>query len=114
MLPGEITLAYFPFGGTVVGAKLRPVLLLAGPVGSVPEFLVTYITSVVPKDLLPTYILLDPTQQDHASTNLKSASLLRLHKLATIHKSDIARLVGQLSPTLWTEVEQKLRLLLNL
>ena len=34
--PDEIYLASFPFGGRA-GMKLRPVLLLSGPVGDVPE-----------------------------------------------------------------------------
>ena len=36
MAPGEIYLANFPFGG-LPGVKLRPVLLLAGPIGTIPE-----------------------------------------------------------------------------
>ncbi len=47
MNPDEIYLANFPFGGSA-GMKLRPVLLLTNPVGSVPEVLVAYISSVVP------------------------------------------------------------------
>ena len=47
MSPGEVHLANFPFGGTV-GAKPRPVLLLTGPLGSVPEVLAAYMTSVIP------------------------------------------------------------------
>jgi hypothetical protein len=39
MRAGEIYLARFPFGDTP-GMKLRPVLLLTGTVGSVPEVLV--------------------------------------------------------------------------
>lgn len=39
MNPDEIYLASFPFGGSA-GRKLRPVLLLTGPVGSVHEVLV--------------------------------------------------------------------------
>jgi mRNA interferase MazF len=113
MNPGEIYLASFPFGGTV-GAKVRPVLLLTGPVGPVPEVLVGYITSVVPTSLLPTDILLDPSQPSCKGTNLKTASILRLHKLATIHHSDLVRLLGGLSPIVWQEVEVKLRLLLKL
>jgi mRNA interferase MazF len=113
MLPGEIHLARFPFGGKV-GVKLRPVLVLAGPVGAVPEFLTAYITSVVPADLLPTDILLDPGQAEHAGTNLKSVSLLRLHKLATLHDTDLVRNLGVVSANTWLEVQTKLRLLLNL
>ena len=36
MKPGEIYLAQFPFGD-MPGMKLRPVLLLTGAIGSVPE-----------------------------------------------------------------------------
>ena len=39
MSPGEVHLASFPFGGTV-GAKVRPILLLTGSLGTVPEVLV--------------------------------------------------------------------------
>jgi mRNA interferase MazF len=113
MGPGNVVLARFPFGGTV-GAKLRPVLLLTGTLGTVPEFLVSYITSVIPADRLPSDILLDPAQPQYASTKLKAPSLLRLHKLATIHASDIVRSIGQMSPAAWQEVEAKLRSLLNL
>jgi mRNA interferase MazF len=90
MSPGEIHLASFPFGGRV-GAKVRPVLLLTGPVGPVPEVLVAYITSIVPPNLLSTDIVLDPSQPEYAGTGLKAVSLLRLHKLATIHQSDLVR-----------------------
>ncbi len=51
MQPGEIFLAQFPFGD-VAGMKLRPVLLLTGQVGPVPEVLVAYISSVMPTQLL--------------------------------------------------------------
>ena len=52
MRPGEICLASFPFGDTA-GMKLRPVLVLAGPLGSIPEVLVAYISSVLPTALMP-------------------------------------------------------------
>ena len=59
MLPGEIYLAHFPYGGSP-GMKLRPVLLLTGPVGSVPEVLVAYISSVLPAAFLKTLQALLP------------------------------------------------------
>jgi mRNA-degrading endonuclease toxin of MazEF toxin-antitoxin module len=113
MNPGEIHLAHFPFGGTV-GTKLRPVLLLTGPLGTVPEVQVAYITSVMPAGLLPTDIVLDPSRPEHATTNLRTTSVLRLHKLATIHESDVARYLGKLSAAAQAEVEAKLQILLNL
>lgn len=113
MTPGEIHLAPFPFGGTV-GAKTRPVLLLTGPLGTVPEVLVAYITSIIPAKLLATDIVLDPAQADYSGTNLKAKSLLRLHKLATIHESNLARYLGRISATTQMLVDSKLRSLLNL
>jgi len=113
MAPGEIYLASFPFGGTV-GTKIRPVLLLTGPLGPVPEVLVAYITSVVPPSLLPTDIVLDPRHPQFASTHLKTISLLRLRKLATIHQSNLVRSLGNLSPLTFSEVQAKLRGLLGL
>jgi hypothetical protein len=59
MRPDDIYLASFPFGDAP-GMKLRPVLLLTGPLGSVPEVLVAYISSVIPPVLLATDIVLDP------------------------------------------------------
>jgi hypothetical protein len=113
MSPGEIHLAMFPFGGTL-GAKLRPVLLLTGPLGAVPEVLAAYMTSVIPPTLLPTDVLIDPRQPEHSETNLKQVTLLRLHKLATIHGTDVYRHLGGVSATTWSDVEKKLRQLLNL
>ena len=114
MQPDDIYLAGFPFGGGG-GMKLRPVLLLTNsPVGSVPEVLVAYISSVAPPTLLPSDVLLDPMVAQHSSPNLKIASVLRLHKLATIHRRMIVRRLGVLSPMASAEVDRKLRELLGL
>jgi mRNA-degrading endonuclease toxin of MazEF toxin-antitoxin module len=113
MNPGEIYMGSFPFGGRL-GTKIRPVLLLTGPLGSVPEVLVAYFTSKTPGTLLPTDILIDPAKPDRRGTNLKTRSLLRLHKLATIHQSNLLRYLGKVSAATQTEVETKLRLLLKL
>ena len=109
----EIHLASFPFGGSA-GMKLRPVLLLTGPLGSVPEVLVAYISSVVPSALLPTDIVLDPATEQHASTMLKTRSVLRLHKLATVHARNLVRRLGTLSHAASADVKETLRSLLEL
>ena len=113
MCPDEIYLASFPFGGSA-GMKLRPVLLLTGPVGNVPEILVAYISSVIPSSLLPTDVVLDPALAKYASTNHKTVSVLRLHKLATIHARNVVRRLGVLSADAATEADEKLRTLLQL
>ena len=112
MQPGEIYLAYFPFGD-VAGMKLRPVLLLTETIGTVPEVLVAYISSVIPTQILPSDLLLDPRIGEFRSTNLKVLSTLRLHKLATIHCSSLARYLGQLQSPTREVVASKLKDLLN-
>lgn len=113
MTPGDVYLANFPYGDAP-GMKLRPVLLLTGRVGPVPEALVAYISSAVPATLLATDILIDPSQAEHARTNLKTTSVLRLHKLASIHTRIMARRLGEISPATRAEVDARLRILLNL
>lgn len=80
MEPGEIYLAQFPFGD-MPGMKLRPVLLLTRRLGHIPEVLVAYVSSILPAQLMASDLLLDPTKREHSSTRLKTASVLRLHKL---------------------------------
>jgi hypothetical protein len=111
--PDEIYLASFPFGD-VAGMKLRPVLTLTGPIGPIPEVVVAYISSVIPNPQLASDIELDPSIAEHAATNLKTKSALRLHKLATIHARAIVRRLGQLSQPTISDVDQKLRTLLAL
>ena len=93
--------------------KLRPVLLLTGPVGSVPEVLVAYISSVIPAQPLPSDLILDPNKLEFRSTHLKSASVVRLHKLATIHSSSLARYLGAVDDATVAIVATKLKQLLT-
>ena len=110
MLPGQIFLASFPFGD-VPGMKLRPVLLLTPPIGPIPEVLVAYISSRVPASLLPTDLLIDvPAPQ----TGLKVPSVVRLHKQATLHRSSLVRLLGEIPVADRPKINLKLRSLLAL
>jgi mRNA interferase MazF len=113
MRPGEIYLARFPFGD-VPGMKLRPVKLLTGSVGSVPEVLVDYISSVLPAQLLPSDLIVDSSAPEFQGTHLKVTSALPLHKLATIHCSSLARQLGALESAQHVIVARKLRTLLGL
>jgi mRNA interferase MazF len=108
MRPSEIFLAKFPFGD-IPGMKLRPVLLLTGAIGSVPEIVVAYVSSVIPPNLLPSDVLLDPANSKFRSTGLKVPSALRLHKLATIHTSSLARRLGEIDSPTYIAIKTKLR-----
>jgi mRNA interferase MazF len=113
MQPGEIHLAAFPFGDAP-GMKLRPVLLLTPPIASTHEILVAYISSVILPTVLPTDIVVDPQRGEHRPTGLKVTSVLRLHKLATIHVTTVRRRLGRLSTRAMDQARAKLRSMLEL
>lgn len=108
MKPGDIFLGQFPFGDAP-GTKLRPVLILSAVTGSAAEVLVAYISSVIPSDHLATDMLLDPTADGDQDTNLKMRSVVRLHKLATIHRSSLVRFLGRMSPARLVTAQANLR-----
>ena len=93
MKPSDLYLGKFPFGDAP-GMKLRPVLLLSNGTGLLGEVLVAYISSVIPPDHLGTDMRLDPEVDADRDTNLKVRSVVRIHKLATIHWSSLVRLDG--------------------
>ncbi len=70
------------------------------------------ISSLVPPTLLRSDLLLDPARPEHRSTRLKTISVLRLHKLATIHATSMVRFLGVLEAPLRAELGAKLRALL--
>lgn len=113
MKSDEIDLANFPFGDAAK-MKLRTVLILTGPVGTVPEVLVACLSSVIPTSLISTDIMLDPADAEHAPTHLRAKTVISLHKLATIHSRSVVRRLGVLASTTAADVDNKLRQLLNL
>ena len=113
MRRGDIVLGYFPFGD-VTGQKLRPLLLLTGPAGTGTEVVAAYVSSIIPVNLLPSDILLNPALPQFQSTRLKVVSVLRLHKIGTIHVTSVLRRLGDISPSIQQEVDAKLRGVLRL
>jgi hypothetical protein len=68
----------------------------------------------MPDPLLPSDLLVDPRAPDSSGTNLKALSVIRLHKLATLHQRDAFRRLGMLSTTAMQQVDTKVRALLGL
>lgn len=113
MKPGEIYLGQFPFGD-VAGMKLRPVVVLSGVTGPTEEVLVAHGSSVIPASPLATDLLLDPGSGEDVDTRLKTVSVVRLHKLATIHRTSLSRFLGVLSPQKHAAALHRLRSWLGL
>ena len=113
MKPGELYLGQFPFGDTA-GMKLRPVLVLSTITGPADEVLVAYVSSVIPATPLATDLVLDPATADDRDTRLKTVSVVRMHKLATIHRTSLSRFLGVMSPQKQAAAMQRLRSWLGL
>jgi len=113
MQRGEIVLGSFPFGDSV-GIKLRPLLLLTSAVGIGTEVIAAYISSVIPPSLLASDLVLDSSLPQHYSSRLKVVSVLRLHKIGTIHISSVQRYIGYLDAAVQQEIDAKLGTVLML
>lgn len=104
----RVILVPFPFDD-LTGNKVRPAVCLTDAVGAQRHVVLAFITSVVPPQLEPTDLLLDPDSADFAHTGLRVRSALRLHRLVTVSASIIRRQLGVLTPSLQTQVQQRLR-----
>lgn len=109
---GHVVLTRFPFMD-LTGASVRPALIVsAGSIGQ--DFILAGISSVIRGGSAPTDVLVDPSHPEFANTGLRVASALRLHKLATVERAVVIRLLGRIGPQLQTEVDQALRRVLAL
>ena len=108
MIKGRVVLVPFPFDD-LSATKVRPVVCLTNPIGAHRHIILAFITSQVVPDLLDTDLALESAQADFAATGLRVSSTLRLHRLMTAATSLIRRELGELSPTLQTEVAIRLR-----
>jgi mRNA interferase MazF len=90
---GDIVLIPFPFTD-LSGQKVRPALILSpDPAGE--DVLVAFISSVISSAPEPTEYVLDAAHPAFAQTGLKSASVFKMGKLATLHRSLVLRRLGR-------------------
>lgn len=105
MAKGDIVLITFPFTN-LTGNKLRPAVILAD---SALDFTVCFITTqlqwqeATDLELIPNEI-----------NGLRKPSLIRTSKIATLDKTLAKGLLGKLSSNELSELNNKLRIFLNL
>ena len=105
MVKGDIVLITFPFTD-LSGSKLRPAAILAD---SNLDITVCFITTQIQWQE-STDVLLSPSP----SNGLKKQSLIRTSKIATLDKTLAKGLLGKLSQNDLTDLNNKLKLLLQL
>lgn len=103
---GDVVVLDFP---GVTGTKRRPVVIVSSPVyhKERPDIIVGLITSQTSTAVAATDYLL----QDWASANLRRASAFRSF-LTTIPRFAITAHIGQLSPSDWKAVRERVQIAL--
>ena len=108
-MKGNIVLVPFPFDD-FSSVKVRPAVCLTGQTGKYNHLVVAFISSRLPEEKTTSDIIIEPNEKN----GLKTVSVLRLHKIATIPASLIKRQLGQLSKQQIEIVNTKLTVLFNL
>ncbi len=103
-MKGKIVLLPFPFTD-LTKAKLRPALVI---LESKEDVVVCFISSKVKETKSETEILLSSNHIEFEQSGLKTDSVIRLDKLATILKELIIGEVGIIGKELIKEINQKI------
>ncbi|MFH1096733.1 MAG: type II toxin-antitoxin system PemK/MazF family toxin [Candidatus Desantisbacteria bacterium] len=113
MVKGKVVLVAFPFDD-FSATKVRPAVCLTNTIGIHQHIILAFISSQIPIDLSETDLALDSMDIDFALTGLRVSSIIRLHRLMTVTTGLIKRELGELSPRLQIEVNNKVRKLFDL
>jgi len=103
---GDLVLIQFPFTD-LSAQKLRPALIVGRVTGD--DVIVAFISSRMFSADPSAEHALGPTDAEFRTTGLKSASLIRLNKLATLHRGLVRRRIGRIGPATQRTVARALR-----
>jgi len=103
---GDIVLVQFPYTD-LTGLKLRPALVVAPQRDA--DVILAFITSQIGGTDPQTDHLIAPTHAEFGRTGLKVASVIRLDKIATLHRTLVYRRLGSIGPSSTAAVGDLLR-----
>lgn len=104
-MKGKIVLVPFPFTD-LTAAKLRPALVIHE---GDRDVVAAFISLKVPSKLYAVDILITKNRSAFGKTGLKTDSVIKLDKIATVLKELIVGELGELDEELRQEVNQKLK-----
>jgi mRNA interferase MazF len=113
MTKHKVVLVPFPFDD-LSSSKVRPAVCLTDPIGLHRHVVLAFVTSHVASHPLATDLIIDSADSDFVATGLHVSSTLQLHRLMTATTALIRRELGQLSPKMQAEVNNRLRRLFDL
>jgi len=105
---GTVVLTPFPFTD-LRGAKVRPAVVVSRSDRPGDDVILVFISSVKPAKVLATDLVLSPSHPDFAATGLKSESVIKCDKLATVQRRVLLGELGALSSGLMEETGKRLR-----
>ncbi|NJE46950.1 MULTISPECIES: type II toxin-antitoxin system PemK/MazF family toxin [unclassified Thermococcus] len=103
-LKGKIVLVHFPFTD-LRATKLRPALVLYE---GKDDVVVAFISSRLEKFEPKTDVLVERSHLEFKVTGLKVSSIIKLNKIATVHKGLLAGILGEVGDLLKEEINVKL------
>lgn len=107
MKPGDLVLLRFPQTDLQQG-KLRPALVIAIAPGRHADVLLALVTSRTYQAVAGFDEVVEPTDPDFSLTRLKTRSVIRLARLATVEPGVIAAKLGGISPDRLARVRGRL------
>jgi len=110
---GTVVLTKFPFTD-LSSAKRRPAVVLTADNLADPDVIVAFISSVVPAVISAIDFVLLASHPDFTTTGLTRASVFKMDKLATLDKAIFTGELGHVSPSLYDELKNRLRIALDL
>jgi mRNA interferase MazF len=108
---GDVVLINFPFTD-LSGSKLRPALIV-GRVTS-DDLILAFITSRGTGASSPAECLIAPPDPDFRRTGLKVLSMVRLDKLATLHRRLVRRRLGTIGVGMRRRIDASLQYVFDL
>lgn len=112
-MKNKIVLVPFPFDDLSAN-KVRPAVCLTDEISPYGHIVLAFITSKVPANPSDTDFVIDAQNADFAQTGLKASSAVRLHRLMTVSKKIIKRVLGELSKNQQAEIEKRLQKLFQI
>ncbi len=113
MKRGSIVLTKFPFTD-LSSAKRRPAVIISKVEEDQQDVIVAFISTKTEKNISNTDFVISPQNLSFTQTGLKSKSVFKMNKIATLDKTIFTGEIGEADSLLLEDLEIRLRLALGL
>ena len=109
---GKIVLTPFPFTD-LSSSKVRPALIISNSLKG-GDIVVVFISSIKTKQLQKTDIAINSLGKTFSQTGLKTDSVIKIGKIATLDSKIILGEIGNIDLNIEKEISKKLKILFNI